>query len=318
MTDIPETMHIEPEIEGAAPPPRARTLGELLRTAREARGMTLPDIAARTRIPERTLAAIEADAYEQLPHTTFAAGFIRSLAREVGVPEPEAMTRYRAENTRLPPPPMAAPLRAIEPERVPSRRLAWASAIVVILVIAGAVLWFARDRGTPASPPTLTATTTSTEVAATPPSGTDPTAPAANPSSPPVPSTAANTLATGTTAAAPPPPALGAPDAAVTLTAKQDVWLQVRDKASSQRVISTILTQGQRYGVPPGDMQLWTGRAGAIEVRVNGRLLPPLGGPVETVRNVDLTPAALVARAAGAPADANGSGTTSASTPPAG
>ena len=305
MSDVQESpIEAEPPVAY-----RARTLGEQLRLAREGRGLALADIAGRTRIPERTLAAIEADAHDQLPHPTFAAGFIRSLAREVGVSEEDATARYRAENTRLPPAPVAPPLRPIEPERVPSRSLAWGSAAVAAIAIVGAITWFGRDRSTP--PP---ASATTTVVAASPapvpssvlPPTTQPGAlvtPPASTTGAPASTATSPPPATATPAgtATPPPPALGTPGGAVTLTATQDVWLQVRDKASGQRLMSTTLAQGQVYNVPPGAVQLWTGRAGAIEVRVNGRLLPPLGGLAETVRKVDLDPQSLLARTAGSP-----------------
>ena len=295
----------DPLIEAEAPAPpvapyRARTLGEQLRLAREGAGLHLPDIAANTRIPERTLMAIEADAYEQLPHPTFAAGFVRSLARAVGVSEAEATARYRAENTRLPPAPLPTPLRAIEPERVPSRSLAWVSGAIVLIAIVGAILWFRRDGDSAPSAPTVAATanpstapSTPTPIAPPPSVAAPIVAPQNGPAGAPLPTATAAT-----------PPVLGTPGGAVTLTATQDVWLQIRDKASGTRVMSSILTQGQTYGVPPGAMTLWTGRAGALQVRVNGRVLPPLGGLAETVRNVDLDPQALIARTAGTPADA--------------
>jgi cytoskeleton protein RodZ len=293
----PHDADFRPEMD--APVPAARTLGGQLHAARMARGLSLPDIAARTRIPERTLAAIEADAYDQLPHPTFAAGFIRSLAREVGVSQEEASARYRAENTRLPPSPMAAPLRLIEPERVPSRRLAIVSGVAGALAIVGGVLWFSRDRNAPVVPAPVAASAPAplvapTASAITPPPGAtmvDPTAPATGPA-------VAATTPSGQSGAAP----LVTAGGAVTLTATQDVWFQIKDKTTGQRVISTVLAQGQTYNVPPGAMELWTGRAGALQVRVNGKLLPLLGGPVETVRSLDLAPAALIARAAGAPA----------------
>lgn len=283
----------------------AKTLGGQLSAARHAHGVSLADISARTRIPERTLAAIEADAYEQLPHPTFAAGFVRSFAREVGVSESEATLRYRAENTRLPTPPTVPPLRAIEPDRVPSRQLAIGSGVTVVLVLIGGVLWYSRDRSAapPPAPIAVASTTTTAPVA----SALVPSAPAAvggGPSATVIPPAAASSgPAPASSAATPPmpPAALGTPGGAVTLTATQDAWLQIRDKATGQRVISTVLAQGQVYNVPPGAMELWTGRAGALQVRVNGRLLPPLGGAVETVRKLDLSPTALSARLAATP-----------------
>ena len=305
----------------SATAPLPRTLGERLRAARAHAGLDLTGIAARTRIPERTLAAIEADAYDQLPHATFAAGFVRSLAREVGVNEDEAARQYRAENTKLPPVPTAPPLRAIEPERVPSRGLAWVSGGVVALAIAGAAIWYARGRSDTAAsipaPATVAAPNatgpTATVAAATGAGGSAPGT-AALPSGTAPPPTGATPAAgvqaaqTGAAATSPGAPVQVGP---VTLTATQDVWVQIKNRTTGERVLSSVLAQGKVFAVPPGDLQLWTGRAGAIEVRVNGRLLPPLGGPVETIRNVDLSPAALVARAAGTP-DAAAANATSA------
>ena len=51
----------------------------------------------------------------------------------------------------------------------------------------------------------------------------------------------------------------------------------------------------------PG-LLLWTGKAGVLKVIVGGRAIPPLGKPVETVRDVSLAPADLLARIATAPA----------------
>lgn len=82
------------------------------------------------------------------------------------------------------------------------------------------------------------------------------------------------------------------------LTATQDAWIQVRDSTTKQRVMSGVLAQGKSYVVPPGDMTLSTGRAGALQVRIGGRLLAPLGGPVDKLRNVSLAAASLAARPA--------------------
>jgi hypothetical protein len=57
------------------------------------------------------------------------------------------------------------------------------------------------------------------------------------------------------------------------------------------------MTPGQTMALPPGrQWMLRTGRAGAVEVRVGNRAIPPLGGPAESIRNVLLTPEALSAR----------------------
>lgn len=70
------------------------TLGEKLREAREARGLTLREVADSTRISVRHLEAIEADDYRPLPGGVFNKGFIKAFARYVGVDETEALSDY--------------------------------------------------------------------------------------------------------------------------------------------------------------------------------------------------------------------------------
>src|SRR5688572_29263366 len=71
-------------------------LGTDLRIARERAGISLPDLAARTRIPQPTLRAIEENDFSKVPPGIFARSFIRTYAREVGVDPVEAIAEYRA------------------------------------------------------------------------------------------------------------------------------------------------------------------------------------------------------------------------------
>lgn len=64
--------------------------GALLARAREARGMSLQDVADATRISVRYLEAIEADRFADLPSATFVKGYVRELARLLGL-DPEAV-----------------------------------------------------------------------------------------------------------------------------------------------------------------------------------------------------------------------------------
>ena len=71
-------------------------LGADLRNAREHAGLSLPELAARTRIPQRTLRAIEENDFSNIPPGVFARSFIRTYAREVGVDPDEAVAQYRS------------------------------------------------------------------------------------------------------------------------------------------------------------------------------------------------------------------------------
>jgi cytoskeletal protein RodZ len=70
------------------------SLGEKLRQAREARGVSISEIAEQTRISSHYLEAIESDDYRTLPGGIFNKGFVKSYAKYVGVDEQEALQDY--------------------------------------------------------------------------------------------------------------------------------------------------------------------------------------------------------------------------------
>jgi cytoskeleton protein RodZ len=70
------------------------TLGQQLREAREARGVTINQIADATRLGSRFLEAIESDDYKILPGGVFNRAFVRKFARQVGMDEDQAVRLY--------------------------------------------------------------------------------------------------------------------------------------------------------------------------------------------------------------------------------
>ena len=92
--------------------------------------------------------------------------------------------------------------------------------------------------------------------------------------------------------------ASAAPDAVagarVTIKAASDCWIQVR--APDQSIVfSRVLKSGEIYQVPakPG-LSLRTGNAGALEIAVDGKQAPAIGGLGMLRRNVALDPEALL------------------------
>jgi cytoskeleton protein RodZ len=63
----------------------ADTPGRLLATARVRAGLTLGDVAARSKVPVAALEAIDADDYRRIGAPVYARGFVRLYAREVGL-----------------------------------------------------------------------------------------------------------------------------------------------------------------------------------------------------------------------------------------
>ncbi|WMW65872.1 helix-turn-helix domain-containing protein [Nitratidesulfovibrio liaohensis] len=62
-----------------------KELGIALREAREAKGLDIDDVAIRIKVSARVLRAIEDGEQDQLPHSVYARGFIKSYAALLGV-----------------------------------------------------------------------------------------------------------------------------------------------------------------------------------------------------------------------------------------
>lgn len=75
----------EPRPRAPDIPSDAEFNGELLRQVREARGVTLQQVADRTRITRMHLENVEADRYNLLPPSVYLRGILMSLARELGL-----------------------------------------------------------------------------------------------------------------------------------------------------------------------------------------------------------------------------------------
>ncbi len=291
--------------DGAAGP---RSVGAMLAAARAARGLDLADVARETRVPVRHLAAIEADQHDGLPALPYAIGFVKAFARVVGVDAEAAGARFRAETDKTAHVPVAPAMTPIDERRLPPRGLVVASLAAVLAVVAGVVAWSAGafDPAPPAEPVTTAnraatatpspAATVATPAAATPaPAEASPATVAAA-----APATATPAVPTATAAAAGAAPATAA-TGAVVITATNDAWIRITafDPAAGKVVAvkTGVLAKGERYVAPPTPgLRLWTGRAGALAITVDGVAVRPLGGPVETVKNVSLDAADLRAR----------------------
>jgi len=93
------------------------------------------------------------------------------------------------------------------------------------------------------------------------------------------------------------PPATGAvPTAAskITIRALADCWIQIR--ASDQSIVfSRILKSGEVYAVPTRQgLSLRTGNAGVLEIAIDGKPAPSIGGIGMLRRDVALDPTELV------------------------
>jgi cytoskeleton protein RodZ len=112
----------------------SKPFGEHLKREREMRGVTLEEISAATRIAPRFLAALESEQWELLPGGVFNRGFIRSVARYLGLDEDSLVAEYALETRGRSDPGVVA-----DPPEEPDRN--WPRVFVVVvlalLIVAG-------------------------------------------------------------------------------------------------------------------------------------------------------------------------------------
>lgn len=80
---------------------REPSLGAMLRTAREAQGLTVQEAADATRIRAVLLEAMEAEEWDRLPARIYAKGQLRLYARFLGLDPEEVMTLFGEAGRRL-------------------------------------------------------------------------------------------------------------------------------------------------------------------------------------------------------------------------
>ncbi|MEZ0133535.1 MULTISPECIES: helix-turn-helix domain-containing protein [Novosphingobium] len=257
------------ETQGLARGPQS--VGSQLRAGREALGKSRADIASQTKIAERHLIALEEDRLGDLAARTYAVGFARTYARAIGLDERMIAAKVREQldhdaGERVEYAPSFEPG---DPARVPTRGLAWAAAVGIVVVVGALLLFWSNFLSPEGQLPDLVA-----EQAAVP---------AAPKAAPP--------------AVPPPVPAAGP----VVLTATGDrVWVKVTD-AEGDQVLQKELAKGENWAVPAGvtGLQLRTGRPDALQITVGGKAIPPLSAEPRLVSGVSLAPADLLARGAG-------------------
>src|SRR3954451_11479666 len=239
------------------------TVGEQLRKAREEKKLSLEDVAAQTRIPQRHLASIETGDWEHLPAPTYTIGFAKNYAGIVGLDRTEIGNQLREEMGGQRFASTSSDIfEAADPARTMPKSLV-VGAILAVIVLIVLMSWLNRRA--------LEQADTSAAAAET------------------------NTAAPGAPAPASAPAAPVAAQGQVVLTAIAPVWLQVSEKGGAS-LFSGMLQPGQTYAVPPTATApvLKTGKPEALRINVGNNVAPPVGPPATTVANVSLLPADLL------------------------
>jgi cytoskeletal protein RodZ len=261
--------------------------GDRLRLAREAAGLSLADVATRTRITQRHLAAIEKSDFSELPGRTYITGFARAYARAVDLPETEigAAIRHELEEDAHGSRPLYEAYEPTDPARLPTARLTWTLVIVTLLLASAYGVW--RFLSVEPDEALIAAQNRAADASEAPQSN----------------AAAATVTKAGATAVA--------ANAPVVLTGISEVWIGF-DDAKGKTENWRTLEAGETYQVPPEYIEQFTLRTSipqALKVTVGGRDVGPIGAADTLVKNVSLKPADLVARAEG-----NGAASTAAPT----
>lgn len=96
---------------------RSHRLGDVLREAREAKGVDLVRVERDTKIRERYLSALERGEYRELPGSVYTKGFLRNYGAYLGLDPEYLIDLYRIETTAVERPRMPAPPRPLASRR---------------------------------------------------------------------------------------------------------------------------------------------------------------------------------------------------------
>jgi cytoskeleton protein RodZ len=233
-----------------------------LRSAREHAGLTIEEIAARTKISPVALAAIERGDFDRLPGEFFARAFVRSYAQELRLPVPEVMAEYDA--AARPHPPVlqhdatasqrnggsaSDELRTAPRTILPNPTTAvWSVAALAIIVAAVMLVVNRPERQGEFEPRAV---------------GTSGTAPVVGG---PVAAASVGAQPAATTAAPAPP---GVPSK-LTLEIRPSRRLWVTGHADGTRVLYRNIQPGERVVVEGSELSFRVGDAGAFEYTLNG------------------------------------------------
>ncbi len=233
------------------------SVGLRLRGAREAKGMSLEDVAAATRIPTRHLVSLEESDWGKLPAATYSVGFAKNYAAAVGLDRGEIADQLRAEmGTDLPAHYSTATdnFETVDSDRSMPKPIVFGAIAVVILIALALSFLTNRDDGDEAAPAAATENATAAPSPATVPAGQGP----------------------------------------VVITASDAAWIEVKDGATILR--QGELGAGQSFEVPANAARptLTTAKPEALRISVGTSDAPAVGPAGTRMENVSLLPADLL------------------------
>ncbi|HXZ44341.1 MAG TPA: RodZ domain-containing protein, partial [archaeon] len=297
-----------PDTASTAEPDKV-SIGQMLRRQREERGLTPEQAAYQCKVPLRLLEALEADDYRMLPDPAYLTRLLHEYAVLLRLDPAELETEFRSAIRRPP----GTSLAMIPSGKIPSKpapaQIAWkeilwtAAAILIVTPLVFIALSLASKRAAdrPAPP----------QVAERP---SDAQAPAERPSPagpeqlPPMRLESVHSGPTGSPGGERATPQKGRESAGtvretpasspspfpgerkpqrflLTARAVETTWMAVRSDDGQERQV--LLQQGQiaRF-VADARFVVTVGNAGGVELSLNGKRMPPLGGAGQVIRDL--------------------------------
>lgn len=260
-------------------------VGQALRDAREAQGLTIDDAAVRLRLMHRQIEAMEIEDFESLGQPVFARGFVRNYARLLGLdPEPLLATMQGA-------PAEPAPVSQAE---LPAHRswltspwliVALLGLLAVIAVPVGLYWWLNSEVDeAPAAPAPVVVRPAPVPAPAVVP---QPAAPEQTPAAAPLEATAAPAVAPAPEAGVAEAPAPAAPEPAAMRSVLHlefggESWVEIKDASGRMlhRQLNRPGASAEIHGQPPFDVVI--GNAAQARLTYNGR-------PIDLKPFIDLT-----------------------------
>jgi cytoskeleton protein RodZ len=248
-------------------------LGEILRQAREAKGLSLAQVEEATKIRSAYLQALEEGEYDLLPAAVYVKGFLKNYAQYLGMDPQEVLSLYQEPGGVTAA--TSVPRLLDEPLEPVTLRRWWPLGFLLLAIAALAIGWWGYQRyygATPFMRPTATPTTHPTSTA-----------------------TVAEVSPTTLTATATRVPTeTFAPTPTRTLT-PTPVGLELSIEVVGSRSWVLVIADGERVfaGIlEPGATDTWTarerislrsGNAGAVRVTLNGEDMGLFGEAGEVV-----------------------------------
>jgi len=225
------------------------TFGERLKRERELREVTLDEVSKSTRISARFLQALENEDWPKLPGGVFGRGFVRTIARYLGLSEEGLLAEYdsaRGEGT------LAAPPKPEERIPSPPKWLPVAAVLVILLLLAGLIFGgiyaWRKIKARRLAKPQQSSIVQSAPTLATSPHSSSPSAPAAK-----------VTLELAVSTSAP---------------------THMRILADGKVVLDADLLAGQnRRFAAANQFEVSASDSSAVLLELNGNMIAPLGTP---------------------------------------